>query len=172
VAGQILIDPMLFSHTSLLGNSIFVLPEHNVIGKLALEHTSAMDMALEAGKTLTFWLAIAGIVTAWLFKAMYPHWSTAFTQRFSLLYAILLRKYGFDDFNQIVFVHGTRDTGRVFYEVSDVKVIDGVCVNGSGRFVRWFAQVSRHMQTGYIYTYALAMVLGVLVFLIWYMGGF
>jgi NADH-quinone oxidoreductase subunit L len=170
VAGQLMIGPMLFSHAPMLGNTVFVLPEHNVLAKLAEEYPGANLMALEAGKTLTFWLAIAGIVTAWFFIAMFPRWSEIFKKRFALLYAILLRKYGFDDFNQIVLVHGTQDAGHLCYEVSDVKLIDGVCVNGSGRFVRWFASVARYMQTGYIYHYALAMVLGILFFLVWYVG--
>lgn len=171
LAGQILINPMLFAHTKLLGDSIFVLPEHNVLGRLAADYDGPNMMALEAGSTFTFWLVIAGIITAWFFTS-FPGWSDVLKKRFSLLYSILVRKYGFDDFNQIVFVHGTQDVGHVCYDVSDVKMIDGVCVNGSGRFIRWFAQTARFMQTGYIYHYALAMALGILVCLLWYVGGF
>lgn len=168
IAGQILIGPMLFHHSSILGNTIFVLPEHNVMHELAMEYHGAKLMALEAGKTFSFWLAIFGIVTAWFYIALFPQLAALFKERFNLLYNILLRKYGFDDFNQIVFVHGTQDAGRVFYDVSDVKLIDGVFVNGSGGFVRWFAENAKRMQTGYIYQYALAMVLGTLIFLAWY----
>ena len=170
--GKILISPMLFSHPNLLGNTIFVLPEHNVINQLSTVYQGANIMALEAGTTLPFWLAIAGIATACLFTAIFPQWSTQLKKRFHWLYLILLRKYGFDDFNQIVLVHGTQEAGHVFYEVGDVKLIDGVAVNGSGHLIRWFAQMGRLLQTGYIYHYALAMVLGILVFLAWYMGGF
>jgi NADH-quinone oxidoreductase subunit L len=172
ISGQALIDPMIFSHPKLLGDTIFVLPDHNVLGQLAAEYHGNKLMALEAGKTLPFWLALAGILTAWLFTSGFPQWSDIVKRRFAWLYAILVRKYGFDDFNQIVFVRGTRDTGHIFYDVSDVKMIDGVCVNGSGRAIRWFAQTARLLQTGYIYHYALAMVLGILIFLIWYMWGF
>ena len=69
-------------------------------------------------------------------------------------------------------VRGTRDAGHICFDVSDVKMIDGVLVNGSGKFIRWFAKTARWMQTGYIYHYALAMLLGILAFLAWYMGGF
>lgn len=171
VSGQLLIDPMLFSQTKLLGDSIYVLPEHNVLNQLATEYPGTKLMALEAGKTLTFWLSLAGILTAWLFTVYFPQWSEACKKRFSLLYRILLNKYGFDDFNQIVLVHGTQKTGQLFYNVSDVKLIDTAMVNGSGRFIRWFAQVARLMQTGYIYHYATAMILGIVVFLAWYVGG-
>lgn len=171
ISGQILIGPMLFAHTKLLGDTIFVLPDHNVMHHLATEFHGANLMALEAGKTLTFWLAMAGIITAWLFTVLFPQWSEWFKRRFAFIYSILVRKYGFDDFNQIVFVHGTQETGHVFYEVSDVKMIDGVAVNGSGRLIRWLAVVGRKLQTGYIYHYALAMVLGLVVILAWYIGG-
>lgn len=171
IAGQFLVNKMIFSEPKLLGNSIFVLPEHNVLGHLATEFHGAVLMALDAGTTLSFWLAIAGIVTAWLFTAKFPAWSEVLKKRFAFIYEILQRKYGFDDFNQIVLVHGTQDTGHLFYEVSDIKMIDG-SVNGSGWLIRWFAQTGRRLQTGYIYHYALAMVLGILIFLAWYMWGF
>lgn len=172
IAGQILIQPMLFAGQTLLGNTIFVLPEHNTIRELAGDFHGANLMALRAGQHLTFWLSIAGIVAAWVFIAAVPQWSEVLKKRFSLLYAILLRKYGFDDFNQLVVVDGTRDAGHFCYEVGDVKFIDGYAVNGSGRFIQWFAEVSRRLQTGYIYHYALAMVCGIVVFLAWYLGGF
>lgn len=172
LVGQVLVGSFLFNRGGMLAETIFILPQHNVMSHIASEFHGANVMALEAGKSLSFWLAIAGIITAWLFTEYFPSWSERFKQRFSLLYAILQRKYGFDDFNQIVIVRGTQDLGHVCYDVSDVKVIDGVCVNGSGRFVRWFAQAARRMQTGYIYHYAFAMVLGLLVFLVWYVGGF
>ncbi|OGT41899.1 MAG: NADH-quinone oxidoreductase subunit L [Gammaproteobacteria bacterium RIFCSPHIGHO2_12_FULL_37_34] len=171
VAGQLLIDRMLFLQPTLLGNSIFVLPDHHVIDQLSTEYLGANKMALEAGETVTFWLAMAGIVSAWLFTAFLPSLSEWFKKKFSLLYAILVRKYGFDDFNQVVFVQGTQEAGHLCYEVSDVQLIDG-SVNGAGRFVVWFARISRLMQSGYVYHYALAMVLGILIFLVWYVGGF
>ncbi|HTM64433.1 MAG TPA: NADH-quinone oxidoreductase subunit L [Gammaproteobacteria bacterium] len=170
VSGQMLIYRMLYAHPSLLGDSIFILPEHDVIAKLGEEFPGSVMMALDAGLTPTFWLTIAGIATAWLFTAYRPSLSTWFTHRFSMLYKILLRKYGFDDFNQIVLVRGTQETGTLFYDVSDVKLIDG-SVNGSGAMVRWVAKVVRNVQTGYLYHYALAMVLGITVFLIYFMWG-
>jgi len=172
VAGQIMIDRMLFSPAKLLGDTIFVLPEHNVLNQLAATYPGAKLMALEAGTSVSFWFAIAGIFAAWLFFAQFPSWSTFLKKHFAWVYNILIRKYGFDDFNQIVLVRGTEDTGRLFYKVGDVKLIDGVVVNGSGRGIRWLAQAGRYLQTGYIYQYALAMVIGILVFLAWYVGGF
>jgi NADH-quinone oxidoreductase subunit L len=171
VAGELLVKRMLFMHSDLLGNAIFVLPEHNVLGLLALHYSGAKQMALEAGHTVSFWLALAGIFVAWLFNVQFPQWSSSLKRHFAWLYRILLRKYGFDDFNQMVFVQGTQGAGHLCYDVSDVKLIDGVVVNGSGRMTRWFSQVGRRLQTGYLYHYALAMVVGILMCLLWYVSG-
>lgn len=172
VAGGMLIGPMLFANPHLLGNSIFVLPEHNVLAQLAQDFHGADDMALHAGGSLTLWLALAGIVTAWLFNSKFPEWAEYLKKRFAFLYEIIVKKYGFDDFNQIVFVHGTRKLGDFFYKTCDLAFIDGVFVNGSGKFIRWLARVSCRLQTGYMYHYALTMVIGLVVFMIWLLPGF
>lgn len=171
LSGQWLVGPMLFANPKLLANSIFILPDHNPLTTLANHYHGAGIMALEAGNHLTLWLSLAGIIIAWLCTAMYPGWSTFLKQRFSLIYTILLKKYGFDDFNEKVFVKGTHQTGHLFYDVSDVKLIDGVFVNGSGRLIQLFARLGKRLQTGYLYHYALSMILGLILFLVWY-GGF
>ena len=166
LAGQVLIDPILFANQKLLG-SAFVLPQHDVMSKIAAEYHGTKLLALEAGKHITFWLAMLGIVGAWFFTLAFPQLAIILKERFSLLYQILRRKYGFDDFNQIVFVQGTQDAGHLCYDVSDVKLIDNLAVNGSGRLIRGFARRARRVQTGYIYHYAFVMLLGVLLFLAW-----
>jgi NADH-quinone oxidoreductase subunit L len=169
IAGGILVGPMLFDTPRLLGQSIFVLPDHDVLLMLSTEFHGATLMALHAPKTVTFWLALLGIVVAWIFNVANPQWSKALQQRFSWVYAVLVRKFGFDDFNQLVIVHGTRQLGSFFYNITDLKVIDGVFVNGSGKLIRWFANWVRQMQTGYLYHYAVAMILGLGGFLGWFL---
>lgn len=171
IAGGMFIGPMLFDSPHLLGNSIFVLPQHNVLMQLSHEFHGAVLMALTVTHSLPFWLAMAGIVTAWFFNIEFPQVAETLKKRLSFLYMIMVRKYGFDDFNQIVLVHGTRKLGDFFYYFSDLKIIDGLFVNGSGKFIRWFANVSRRMQTGFVYHYALAMVIGLVVFLGWFLLG-
>jgi len=168
IAGALLIGPMIFATPRLLGDSVFILPQHEVLKPLAAEYQGWLPMAMHAVHGPTFWLVLAGILVAWLFNDGFPQWATALKQRFSWLYAVLLHKYGFDAFNQAVFVKGTRETGEVLYTVSDLKVIDGVFVNGSGEAVRWFARFARRMQTGYLYHYTLVMILGLMGFLVWY----
>jgi NADH-quinone oxidoreductase subunit L len=171
VAGGMLIGPMLFWKPLLLGNSIFVLPEHDVLARLAPEFHGARLMAIHASQTVTFWLSLAGIFTAWAFSLRYTHIAEKLKKRFSWLYAIMMDKYGFDDFNQIVFVRGSRKLGSFFYQVTDLMIIDGIFVNGSGKLIRWFARVARQVQSGYVYHYTFAMIAGLFVFLGWLLLG-
>lgn len=171
VAGGMLIGPMLFQSPRLLGNSIFVLPQHDVLLQLASEFYGAKIMALQAARSLPFWFAMAGIIVAWLFCAEPNDYARRLTQRFSGIYSILQRKYGFDDFNQLVLVRGTQKLGNFFYYISDLMLIDGIFVNGTGRAIRWFASVARRVQTGFLYHYALSMILGLVVFLSWFLLG-
>lgn len=168
IAGGILIGPMLFATPRLLGASIFVLPQHDVLTVLAHDYQGAKLMALNATQTLPFWLALAGILTAWLFNLGCPQWADSLKKRLSWLYKILLANYGFDNFNQMVLVRGSRRIGEFFYKVSDLILLDGVFVNGSGRLIRFFARKGRQIQTGYLYHYALVMILGLVVFLSWF----
>ncbi len=169
IVGGIFIGPMLYHQPSLLGDSIFVLPQHNVLAQLAKEYHGATVMALEASRHLAFWFALAGIVTAWVFNVECPNLAEMLKQRLSFLYMIMVRKYGFDDFNQLVLVRGTQALGKFFYTVVDLKIIDGVFVNGSGNVIRWFSSVARRVQTGYLYHYGLAMIVGLLFLLGWFL---
>ncbi len=172
IVGGMLVEPMLFSTPRLLGDSIFVLPAHNVLQQLAVDFHGAVHMAMDAGRTATLWLALAGIVTAWIFTLGLPQLAPQLKKRFALLYAIINDKYGFDDFNQLVLVRGCRKVGQFFYLVCDLIFIDGVFVNGSGKVIRELARVSRRMQTGYMYHYVFVMIIGLAIFLSWLLLGF
>ncbi len=169
--GAVLIGPILFFNPTLLGDAIFVLPSHHPFVHMAQEFQGAKTMALTAGFHLTFWLSLGGIVAAWFFNMGYPALTDWLKKRFSILYDILLNKYGFDEFNQRVLVRGTRRLGYFFYDISDLKFIDGVIVNGSGKLIRLLAGVMRRVQTGYLYDYAFIMMLGLVAFLAWYVLG-
>jgi NADH-quinone oxidoreductase subunit L len=171
IAGAILVGPMLFATPKLLGNSIFILPQYDVLQTLSQEFHGAWNMALHAPFTFTFWWALAVIFTAWFFNLAKPAYAESLKKRFAFIYWIMVKKYGFDDFNQRVFVHGTRKLGNFFYIFADLKMIDGIFVNGSGKFIRWFAGFARQMQTGYVYHYALVMIIGLAIFLGWFMLG-
>ncbi len=167
ILGYILYMPMLFNQPNLLHSSLFVLPEHNVLAELAHEVSSPLSAALHSVNSLTFWLTIAGAVIAWLCYIVIPSIPCALARHLSIVYSILLNKYGFDRLNDIIFVKGSKLIGRFFYQVGDQKLIDGLVVNGSGKLVRWFSSKGRAVQDGYLYHYATIMVLGLFGFLCW-----
>ena len=171
IAGGILVGPMLYTPTKLLGDSIFVLPQHNVLGMMATDFAGARMLAVKAGAHCVLWIALLGIITAWIFNLRYPALAERLKKRFSVLYSIIESKYGFDDFNQLVFVRGSRKLGNFFYLYTDLKIIDGIFVNGTGRFIRWFSRVASRVQTGYLYHYTFAIVLGLCAFLGWLIIG-
>jgi NADH-quinone oxidoreductase subunit L len=167
ILGGLLIEKILFSKPGLLVNAIKVNQAHDVLGILANQYHGAWNMVLHALSTLPFWLAIAGVFTAYLTVVRYPHWASAFVNRFQWLHRILVNKYGFDTFNEKVFMRGARGMGSLLYKVSDSRLIDGVLVNGTGRSVKLLSSVTRLFQSGYLYQYAFVMVVGLLIFLVW-----
>ncbi|KGP64351.1 NADH:ubiquinone oxidoreductase subunit L [Legionella norrlandica] len=171
VLGYILYMPMLFNTSSVLSSSIFVLPQHNVLAELAHEVTSPFESAVHSIYSLTFWVAILGVIIAWVCYIAIPTIPAYLARRFSIIYAILVNKYGFDRFNELVFVKGARGLGSTFYNIGDQKLIDGAVVNGSGRLVRWFSKIGRNLQSGYLYHYATVMIFGLLAFLCWLILG-
>ncbi|WP_454785004.1 NADH-quinone oxidoreductase subunit L [Legionella sp. WA2024007413] len=171
ILGYILYMPMLFDNPTILSSSLFVLPQHNVLAELAHEVTSPFASMVHSVYSLTFWITLAGIAIAWLCYIAVPTIPGYLARRFSLIYKILLNKYGFDAFNNLVFVKGSKGIGTVFYSVGDQKLIDGMVVNGSSRLVRWLSTKGRAIQSGYLYHYATIMIFGLLGFLCWLILG-
>ncbi len=161
--GYVTIDPVLFG--GFFRDAIYVAEHHQAMAELKGKFHGAAAMALHGLATLPFWLALGGVATAWFFYMKRPDIPAAIKQRFSLVYAILERKYGFDEFNDWFFAGGARDASRFLWQFSDVKLIDGLMVNGSARLVGMFSGVLRRLQSGYIYHYAFAMLIGVFVLL-------
>jgi NADH-quinone oxidoreductase subunit L len=171
VIGYIFYMPMLFNTPSLLGKSLFVLPNHNVLGEIAREVSSPWQQALHAVLSPIFWITVGGIIIAWICYIAIPSLPGVITRTLSWPYRILLNKYGFDAFNDQIIVRGSRALGRLFYYTGDQRLIDGMIVNGTGRTIRWFAQKGRTLQSGYLYHYATVMVLGLFIFLCWLLLG-
>lgn len=84
---------------------------------------------------------------------------------------MLLNKYRCDDFNQKVFAGGARWVGQQLWIFGDVKFIDGLVVNGTAQTVKLFSGVVRKIQSGYLYDYAFAMIIGLLVLLAVFVHG-
>ena len=138
--------------------------EHQVVA-LAEEFRGPLAMALDSWASPPLWLAAAGAIAAWYLYLKRPDLPELWKHRFAGLYALLENKYYMDWFNEIVFAAGGRLLGRVLWRGGDVTVIDGAAVNGSARLVVRLALLVRRVQTGYIYHYAFAMLVGVAVVL-------
>ena len=165
IIGAIAIGPWLFGDH--FGNSILVLEEHDVLGHLGEHYAGVMGFIGHGIMGLPFWLALAGVGTAYYLYLMRPELPEQIKQRFSGIYNMLANAYGADAFNEKFFAGGSRKAGRFFWQIGDVKSIDGIMVNGSAKLIGWVAGAIRHVQTGYLYHYAFAMIIGLLVLMSW-----
>jgi NADH-quinone oxidoreductase subunit L len=161
-SGWAYIEPMLFG--GYFGNSIVVHPAHGSMAQMKQEFHGIVSYILHGMASPPFWLAIAGIVTAWLFYIVRPEIPAKIKEKAGFLYAILERKYGFDEFNDWFFAGGARKLGRGLWRGGDVAVIDGF-IDGTASLVRAFALLIRKFQSGFIYHYAFTMIIGVFVLL-------
>jgi predicted dehydrogenase len=113
------------------------------------------------------YLALAGVVVAWFIWIRNPHLATAAAERFRPIHRVLEMKYGFDELYRDVIAAGSRKLGWGLFSGGDQRMIDGWLVNGSARLVGYSSTILRRLQTGYLYHYAFAMILGLLVGLTW-----
>jgi NADH-quinone oxidoreductase subunit L len=154
-----------FLYGNYFGDAIYFSPRHPVMEDLAREFHGVVAMVLHGLTSLPFCLAAAGFACAWYLYIARPGLPRVLRERAGVLVTILMEKYGFDRFNDWFFAGGARRVGNGLWKGGDVAVIDGVLVNGSARTVGRFAQVIRYLQSGYIYHYAFAMIIGILVLL-------
>jgi NADH-quinone oxidoreductase subunit L len=165
--GFFTIQPVLFG--GYFGNAIRVLPRNDVVRELGREFEGAAQFALHALISVPFWLAVLGVFSAWLFVLKRPEWATVLRERLSWIYKILVNKYYFDWFNENVLAALSRGLGKALWHGADQAVIDGVAVNGSAHTVGWMSGVLRQLQSGYLYSYAFWMVLGLVFMLGWFL---
>ena len=163
--GAYTIGPMLIG--DFFKDVIFVDPRHTAMAQIVGEFHGWVGMALHGFTSLPFILMLAGVVTAWYFYLINPSIPAAIKRNFGFIYTLLDNKYYMDRFNEIVFAGGSRLLGRGFWKVGDQAIIDGTLVNGSGRLVKWVSGLARLTQTGYLYHYAFAMIVGVGVLMLW-----
>jgi len=174
VIGFMAIQPMLFG--DFFKDAIFVdAAKHPAMAELAKGFHGAAAMALHGLQTLPFWLALAGVVTAWWFYLKQPAIPAAIGRALSPVVRVLENKYYLDWFNEHVLAAGARMLGMGLWKGGDQAVIDGA-INGSARAMGGFAGLLRQAQTGRLYTYALVMLLGIFGLLTWqlwpYFSGF
>ena len=161
--GYFTIEPMLFGNY--FRDAIYIGPGHHVMTEMREEFHGAWAMAIHGLTTLPFWLALAGVVTAWFFYLKRPDIPAAIKNKFGGIYTLLDNKYYFDRFNDWFFAGGARGASGYLWKFGDVKLIDGLMVNGSAKLIGMLSGVVRRFQTGYIYHYAFSMIIGVFVLL-------
>ncbi|MBI1906344.1 MAG: NADH-quinone oxidoreductase subunit L [Rhodocyclales bacterium] len=161
--GYFTIDPMLFG--GWFDSAILVGANHVGLAELKEGFHGAWGMAGHAFFTAPFWLAATGVFVAWFFYMVRPDIPAAIQRIFSPIHTLLDNKYYFDRFNEVVFAAGARMLGTGLWKGGDRALIDGVAVNGSARLVGWVAQMARLFQSGHLYQYAFAMIIGVFVLL-------
>jgi NADH-quinone oxidoreductase subunit L len=164
--GYMTIEPMLFG--DFFGNAIYVSDRHPVMSELNQDFHGAMPMALHALVTLPFWLAAAGVGLAAFFYLKRPDIPAALQRRFSFVYSLLVNKYWFDELYGWLFAKGARALGGGLWRRGDLGVIDGLIVNGSARLVERVSRLAKAFQSGFIYHYAFAMLIGVFALVTWF----
>jgi NADH-quinone oxidoreductase subunit L len=165
--GWLTIEPLLVS--GWLGEAIYVKPEHDSLHHLAAHWHGQLAFIAHGMTALPFWLSMGGLLLAtvvWLFMHQRnPDIDAQIQRAAGPLTRVLDNKYGFDDFNQKVFAAGGQGLGRFLWNTGDRILIDGAVVNGSARMVGYLAGAMRHLQTGLLYHYAIAMIIGLVALL-------
>ena len=165
--GMMTIDPMLFG--GWFKDAVFVADNHVGLRSFAEEFHGVFGMAVHGFLTVPVWFTIIGFVAAWFLYLKRTDLPAKIENFFKTslrpLYALVENNYYFDKIYYALFARGSVDTGKVLWVVGDRGLIDGLCVNGSARFIGLVAQMSRWLQTGHVYQYAFVMIVGVFIIL-------
>ena len=167
VIGYMTISPMLFGE--FFKDAIFVDGDkHHVMHELADAFHGPVAMALHAVSTAPFWLALAGVVVSWYMYLINPAVPAALGRALRPLVLILENKYFMDWINENILARGARALGNGLWKVGDRTLIDGLLVNGSWKLVGMVSAWSRKLQSGYLYHYALVMILGIFLLMTYF----
>jgi NADH-quinone oxidoreductase subunit L len=166
VIGWFTIGPVLFG--DFFSASIVVAEEHDVLAEIGKGFHGSWEFFVHAFQASpVVYLAAAGAVTAWFFYLKRPDLPEKISKKLSGLYTMLDRKYYMDDLYIKGFAAGGRAAGKFLWQTGDELIIDGIIVNGTANSVGRLAGVLRQLQTGYLYHYAFAMIIGLTVLLAW-----
>lgn len=147
--------------------AIVVASSHDVLSPMTELYQKPIGLGLHAFVTLPFWLAFAGVVTAFLFTVVKPQWSDIFSRSLGAINHALKNNYYFDKIYINGIAAGSVALGKLFWRWIDTGLIDGLVVNGSAKTIGLLSAQIKKIQTGYLYHYVLVMVVGLLAFLGW-----
>jgi NADH-quinone oxidoreductase subunit L len=165
VIGWPVVGSLLFG--DYFGDAVYVAPAHDVLARLGEEFHGPWAFVLHGLASPILGLAAAGVALAWYLYLVRPELPERIRQRAGGLYTLLANKYYFDAFNERVIAGGSRALGNLLWRGGDVAIIDGAAVNGSARVVAWLASAVRGVQSGYLYHYAFATIIGLSALLAW-----
>ncbi len=166
IIGFYTITPLLFG--TFFGDSIFIdVVRHPIMKELEDHFYGPVAMALHAFTSPILLLVVLGVLTAAIGYLWAPKLPAKVAEALAPIKKLLDNKYYLDELNQAVFAKGLIWIGSFLWHRGDQKVIDGFFVNGSAYTVGRFAGVIRHLQSGYLYHYAFAMIAGLAALLAW-----
>jgi len=167
VIGFMTIQPMLYG--DFFKDVIFVdAAKHPAMTQLGELFHGPVAMALHGLSTAPFWLALAGVVTAWYMYLVNPKVPAFFARALRPLIVVMENKYFMDWINENILAKGARGLGLGLWKVGDRAIIDGLVVNGSWKVVGLVSGMVRWFQSGFLYHYALVMILGVFVLMTYF----
>ena len=143
------------------GDSIFVLPGHDALENA--HHSPLWVIALPVA------VAVGGIALAYWFYMFRPSIPGELAGRFGAIYRFLLNKWYFDELYDRLFVRPAHRVGRGLWKEGDGTLIDGLGPDGLSAVARVLARRVSMLQSGYVYHYAFAMLIGVAAFVTWYL---
>jgi NADH-quinone oxidoreductase subunit L len=167
VIGYMTIQPMLFGE--FFKDAIFVDGGlHKAMEVLRAEFHGPLQLALHGLTAAPFWLALAGVALAYYMYLVNPALPAAIQKRFQVIHTVLENKYYLDWINENILARGARALGVGLWKVGDRALIDGLLVNGAWKIVGQVSKISRWLQTGFLYQYALVMILGIFVLMTYF----
>lgn len=161
--GWLTIEPLLFG--GFMSDAIHVNRVNDVVSELSNDFHGSGSFVLHGLQTLPFWLAVSGFAVATYVYTRNISMATTIKKKLAPIHRILDNKYYFDAFNQKFIAGGSVKLGEALWKWSDSKLIDGYIVNGSAKAINTISKFIRSIQSGYVYHYALVMIVSVIVFI-------
>jgi NADH-quinone oxidoreductase subunit L len=165
--GWVATGPIVFG--DFFGDSLYVLSQHDVVARLGEDWRGPLAFVAHGFSTLPLYLALGGVLVAWLLYIRFPTWPGLIQARFSGVSRVLEQKYYADWLAERVIPAIGRATGGAFWRFGDFGLIECAMVNGSARVVAWGSAIVRRLQTGLLYHYAFAMVIGLALLAGWFL---
>ena len=165
LAGFVFGKSVLFS--TFFNDAITVLEQHDTLAAVEQHFSSALSFALHGLVSPVFLMLVAGVAIAIIVYGWAPRFITMWAVFLKPVKKLLEKKYYFDEINQKVFAQGGHWLGQVFWRYGDKSIIDEGIIDGGTGVVQKIASKVRKLQTGYLFHYALFMLIGLVGFLAW-----